>query len=229
MLDVKSTYNTLNDLNDTISQISNLDYAYRHAGNPLYRIYPPMWHSISAMIVGVIALIHAIVYAANLHQFWLLQFFSGIIAFVVLVVVFEFFLTVAWIVVHFVFYIVKCARRKNKEVLQLKEQLSYERAELLDKANSIKLKLNDSVVPTAYCSLSIVEKLCSYIDNRRASNIQEAINLYELEKFQQQQLAQTTEMNQRITKLEKRITKNERAIGRAQRSADMATFLSLLK
>ncbi len=206
MLNIKETYDALVELKDANYETKVIGRALRHVGNPLYKLNISFWHKTSAMLVFLVAVILAVC-AVNKSWDWFNKILSGLLSAVVFIIALEICLVIIWGLVHLVFRIIQYVRRNDEKVLQRMRLLSGEWQQALAKEDAIKRKLNNSIVPPAYRNLSTVEKFCEYVDNRRVTNIQEAVNLYEFEKAQQQMIQTNKELNKEVATLERKLKK----------------------
>ena len=156
-----------------------------------------------------------------------------IILFVIALIVLALILFVVGILVKLLNYIFGLfIRRTTAHQLKLNEIL-HKKKVLQDKYNELNHVLVNSYVPVEFQDLEILEFLNKVIKQRRASTIPEAINLYVAEMHHQEQLnkitALETQSNRKIKVLEQDLAKAHKAAKKAQKTADSAFFISILK
>lgn len=234
MFDLLQTYTALYERKELEKEYSDLV-----ASEKPRNVIPPYW---TLGVLGVIGLIFiALVLGSEFFQtisttsllgsiFYTIAY---IILFVIALIVLALVLFVVGILVKLLNYIFGLfIRRTTAHQLKLNEIL-HKKKVLQDKYNELNHVLVNSYVPAEYQDLEILEFLNKVIKQRRASTIPEAINLYVAEMHHQEQLNKITALeaqsNRKIKVLEQDLAKAHKAAKKAQKTADSAFFISILK
>lgn len=186
-VNLQETYYSLVRVKEIMSEVNNIELQIKYAGNPLYeQINVKKWEKTSAIVVAGLLLLYAIYSALGRDVFSFI--FMVTLGWAVVTLAAEAMLIGVWLMVHLVCWFIQKIRSKSPAIVYRKNWLLKQRNNLLANRDSIYRSLNQSVVPYAYRKLVIVSKLMEYIDNKRASNLKEAINLYEMEQYHSKQL-----------------------------------------
>lgn len=234
MFDLLQTYTALYERKELEKEYSDLI-----ASEKPRNVIPSYW---TLGVLGVIGLIFiALVLGSEFFQtisttsllgsiFYTIAY---IMLFVIALIVLALVLFVVGILVKLLNYIFGLfIRRTTAHQLKLNEIL-HKKKVLQDKYNELNHVLVNSYVPAEYQDLEILEFLNKVIKQRRASTIPEAINLYVAEMHHQEQLNKITALeaqsNRKIKVLEQDLAKAHKAAKKAQKTADSAFFISILK
>ena len=186
-MNLQETYYALIRVKEIMSEVNNIDLQLKYAGNPLYeRIDVKKWEKNSAFAVAAFLLLYAVYSAFGRDIFSFI--FMVTLGWAIVTIISELILIGVWIIVHFICWVIQNIRSKSPAIIYRKNWLLKQRNNLLANRDRIYKSLNQSVVPFAYRRLVIVQKLIEYIDNKRASDLKEAINLYETEQYRKKQL-----------------------------------------
>lgn len=235
MLDVQTTYQKLLALDETVTAITNLDWAIKHVANPLYRFNLSTWRKRSFKLAFWAGIIYSVYYEFIQHrgdEKTIVKILDCLIEAIVAIAIFLAVILAFWIVFHFVLFVVKQIRKNNPAVLRKKNEFLSQRQKYLEKALCLQKQLAGSVVPVSLRTLTIVGKLNGYLQSGQAQNLNDAIHYYELEVLQskiQEQQEQINNLAAQNTQLSNQLRYANRRASRAQTSADLAKFMWLLK
>lgn len=163
-------------------------------------------------------------------------FFSEIIQFLmvaVLILIVVFVLKLLVKIINKIFSIYKMQTTKHREKIN---NIDKEINNLKIKYGQFQDALSASIVPQEYRNINTVAYIIKVMNQGRATTIGEAINLYEFEKQQNEQLQTIREMENKydqaqneIESLKRQVKKANKNVRTAQNKADSAYFHSFFK